>query len=84
MNAETILENLAALVAERIEGPDVPRLALTRSEAARALGMSLPHFQRHVQPDLKTIRSGRLVLVTIDELTRWAETSADYTIEDDA
>ena len=81
MNDQTVLENLAQLVAERIDDQSVPRLALTRAEAAKALGVSLPHFQRHVQPELKTIRSGRKVLVTIDELAAWAERSASHTIE---
>ena len=56
---------LAELVAERIHarGPDVPRVALTRQEAAAALGVSVDHFERHVLPGLRVIRSGRLVLI---------------------
>ena len=38
---------------------EVPRLLLTRGEAARTLGMSLRHFQRHVQPFLPCVYSGR-------------------------
>ena len=33
----------------------VPRVALTREEAAGALGVSLAHFKRHVQPHLRLI-----------------------------
>jgi excisionase family DNA binding protein len=49
---------------------------LTREEAAAALGISLAHFQRHVQPHLKLIRSGSCRLVSVDELERWAKESA--------
>jgi len=83
MNDQAVLENLANLVAERMHDRPVPRLALTRSEAAKALGVSLPHFRRHVQPQLKVIRSGRKVLVAIDELQRWAERSAAHTLDED-
>ena len=31
----------------------VPRVTLTREEAAASLGVSVAHFRRHVQPDLK-------------------------------
>jgi hypothetical protein len=54
----------------------VPRVALTREEAAAALGVSLAHFQRHVQPDLKLIRSGSCRLVPIGELEKWAKQNA--------
>jgi hypothetical protein len=52
-------------------GPSGPRLALSRSEAAAALGMSLRHFQRHVQPNLRCIYSGQLRLYPVAELERW-------------
>jgi hypothetical protein len=48
-----------------------PRLALSRREAAAALGMSLRHFQRHVQPHLCCIYSGQLRLYPLAELERW-------------
>lgn len=54
----------------------VPRVALTRSEAAAALGISLSHFERHVQPDLRLIRSGKARLVPVTELDRWAAARA--------
>ena len=47
------------------------RLALSRSDAAAALGMSLRHFQRHVQPSLRCIYSGQLRLYPVAELERW-------------
>lgn len=47
------------------------RLLLTRREAAEALGMSLSHFQRHVQPQLPCIYSGQLRLYRPVDLERW-------------
>ena len=50
---------------------ETPRLALSRNEAADALGMSLRHFQRHVQPHVRCIYSGQLRLYPVVELERW-------------
>ena len=44
---------------------NVPRVALTRLEAAAALGMSLDSFERHVQPELKLVRRGKLRLIPV-------------------
>jgi hypothetical protein len=59
----------------------VPRLALTREEAAAALGMSLDSFERHVQPTLRLVRLGRMRLVPIAELERWLEENASGTLD---
>jgi hypothetical protein len=56
------------------------RLVLTRSEAALSLGMSVDSFERHVQPDLRLIRRGRLVLVPVRELERWIEQNSERTL----
>jgi hypothetical protein len=58
----------------------IPRVALTRDEAAAALGMSLDSFERHVQPELRLIRRGKLRLVPVCELERWADAAAERTI----
>jgi hypothetical protein len=58
----------------------VPRLALSREEAAASLGMSLDSFERHVQPTLRLCRLGRIRLVPITELERWLEENAQHTI----
>jgi hypothetical protein len=55
---------------------EAPRLALSRREAAEALGMSLRHFQRHVQPHLRCIYSGQLRLYPLSELERWVDEHA--------
>jgi hypothetical protein len=59
----------------------VPRLLLTRKEAAAALAMSLNHFERHVQPELKVVICGQLVLVPIPELERWVQRHARHLAE---
>jgi len=60
-------------------GP-IPRLALTREEAALSLAMSLDSFERHVQPSIRLVRLGRMRLVPIHELERWLEQHAEHTI----
>ena len=54
-----------------IDVAPVPRLALTREEAAAAIGMSLDSFERHVQPTIRLVRAGRMRLVPVAELDRW-------------
>lgn len=58
----------------------VPRVTLTREEAAGSLGMSLDSFERYVQPEINLIRRSRMLLVPIAELNRWAQDNAEPTI----
>lgn len=58
----------------------VPRVTLTRDEAAAALGFSLDSFERYVQPEILIIRRGRLRLIDIEELRRWAADAGERTI----
>ena len=53
-----------------------PRLLLSKREAAAALGMSNRHFERHVQAQLRCVRSGQLTLDHLRDLERWAEAEA--------
>jgi hypothetical protein len=55
-----------------------PRLALSRTEAAASLGISLRHFQRHVQPHLRCIYSGQLRLYPVAEIERWIDEQSWY------
>lgn len=55
----------------------VPRIALTREEAATALGMSLNSFMRHAAPELPVVRRGRLRLYPVAALERWVEEQAE-------
>lgn len=61
----------------------ISRIALTRAEAAEALGMSLDSFERHTQPELRLVRRGRLRLVPVRELERWLELNAEHPLADD-
>jgi hypothetical protein len=57
-------------------------IAVSRADAAAALGMSLDSFERNVQPDVRIIRRGRLRLVPVVELVRWANENAERLIDD--
>jgi hypothetical protein len=59
-----------------------PRLALSKTEAAAALGISVDSFERYVQSELRLIRRGRLRLVPMRELERWLDSNAARTLED--
>ena len=61
--------------------PDV-RLALSKREAAAALGISINSFERHVQPDLRLVRRGKLRLFPVEELERWLRENAELTLEE--
>ena len=56
--------------------PGPRKLLLSRREAAAALGVSLSHFQRHVQPYLRCVYCGQLRLYRPDDLEAWAEDHA--------
>ncbi len=56
------------------------RLALSKTEAAETLGVSVDFFDKHVAPDLKIARKGRRCLVPIRELDRWLQDNAKQAI----
>ena len=56
----------------------VPRLLLRRKEAAAALGVSVDTFERRVQPVIKLVPCGQLLLVPVKELERWCDEHAHY------
>jgi excisionase family DNA binding protein len=58
------------------------RLALTRAEAAAALGVSVDSFERHIQSELRLVRRGRLRLVPVAELERWLAANAVRVLDD--
>lgn len=59
----------------------VPRLALTRAEAAASLGIGLTKFDSWVAPDLRMIRDGKTRLVPVAELERWVVEHAERVFE---
>lgn len=56
----------------------VPRLLLSRKEAAAALGVSVDTFERRVQPVIRLVPCGQLLLVPVNELERWCEEHAHF------
>jgi hypothetical protein len=64
-----------------LEQARTPRLALTKREAAAALGMSVDSFERHVQPELRVVRRGRLRLFALTEIERWLRENGAKTLE---
>lgn len=67
---------------DRLDTVKAQRLLLTRAQSARALSMSLSHFQRHVQPALPCVHSGRLRLYRPVDLERWLESAVAGSICD--
>lgn len=47
------------------------RLALSKAEAAEALGISVDVLEAHLLAELRVVRVGRRVLIPIAELERW-------------
>jgi hypothetical protein len=62
--------------------PAIPRVSLTRQEAAEAMGMGLTSFEKYVQPHVKIIRRGKLRVIRVAELERWAEENEERVLDD--
>jgi hypothetical protein len=58
----------------------VTRYSLTRKEAAAALGMSVDTFERRVQPFIRVVLCGQLILVPPEELERWVKDNSRFLI----
>ena len=56
------------------------RLALTKAEAAFALGVSVDFFERHVMHELRIVRRGRRRLIPMSELEKWLDATAAHTL----
>ena len=54
----------------------VRRLALSKAEAAAALGVSVDFFDAHVAHELRIVRRGRRRLIPMRELERWIDVNA--------
>ena len=57
------------------------RLALSKCEAADALGVSVDFLEEHVMRDLRVVRRGRRRLIPVCELARWLEATASLALE---
>jgi excisionase family DNA binding protein len=62
----------------------VPRLALTREEAAQSLGVGLTTFKEQIQPDIRIVRRGRVRMIPVAELERWLAENAERVLDDAA
>lgn len=63
--------------------PKVRPLSLSRAEAAEALGISLRHFEEHVQPHIRLVYLGRRRLVPVSELERFLAENARRPVGDE-
>jgi hypothetical protein len=57
------------------------KLLLTRQDAAETLSMSVDSFEKFVQPRLRLVPQGRLVLVPVTELEKWVRENSALTLE---
>lgn len=46
-------------------------ITISKEHAAARLGVSVDHLEKHVMPEIRTIRSGSRVLIPVDELADW-------------
>ena len=69
------------MVSARRPVQEVQRYALRREEAAAAVGMSGDTFERGVQPFVKVVLCGQLVLVPPTEIERWVRENARILVE---
>jgi excisionase family DNA binding protein len=60
----------------------VPRLALSKTEAADALGVSIDFLEQHILHELRIVRRGRRRLIPLTELQRWIDSNAHRTLGD--
>jgi excisionase family DNA binding protein len=59
----------------------VPRLALSKKEAAEALGISIDHLERHILPELRVAYIGSRRLIPTSELQRYLNDNAHRVLD---
>jgi excisionase family DNA binding protein len=57
------------------------RLALSKCEAADALGVSVDFLEEHVMHELRVVRRGRRRLIPVRELERWLDANASFALD---
>jgi excisionase family DNA binding protein len=60
----------------------VPRLAVTKLEAAESLGVSVDFLEDHVMRELRVVRRGRRLLIPLEEIARWLDANSQRTLPD--
>ena len=68
---------MATLEKLRTEKQPTRRLALSKTEAAEALGCSVDFLEEHVWPELRIVRRGQLCFVAVTELQAWLDREAE-------
>ncbi len=53
-----------------------PRLALNQKESAAALGVSVPHFVKHIRPYLRAVYLGGAMRYPVMEIQRFLDKEA--------
>ena len=71
---------VARQVKGELRSSDPVRLALSKAEAADALGVSVDFLERHILHELRIVRRGRRRLIPLAELERWLNANAALTI----
>lgn len=51
-------------------------LALSKTDAARAVGVSVDFFDEHIRPEVRCVARGRLLLFPVRELEAWLDRNA--------
>jgi len=57
------------------------RLAMSKVEAAEALGVSVDFLEEHVMHELRVVRKGRRRLIPVKELSRWLDEHATLALD---
>ncbi|MFN8121299.1 MAG: helix-turn-helix domain-containing protein [Thermoleophilia bacterium] len=63
-------------IATKTSAQATPRLALTPDQAAEALGVSRDTLERHILGELRVVRRGRRILISVAELERWLDANS--------
>jgi hypothetical protein len=66
----------ASNAAERVTGSG--SLALTKEQAAAAIGVSIDSLERHVLADIRLVRCGTKPLIPVPELIDWLDRNAAF------
>lgn len=68
-------------MSSRPDTAPVPRLGLTREEAAASIGMSIDSFEKYVQPSIRIVRLGSMRLIRVADLDAWLDRNAAVTVK---